>query len=65
LSGKIEAMKKNIASISGSDSQLKDGDSQELYNGYMEFRKKGYWNEKTEQSVKVRKFMKKMRKHRK
>lgn len=31
----------------------------------MQFRKKGYWNQKSEQSVKVKKFMSKMRKKRK
>lgn len=41
-----------------------DDKNQEIYKGFMEFRKKGYWNEESEQAKKVRKFLRKMRKQR-
>lgn len=47
------------------NSKLLGSESQELYDGYMEFRKKGYWNQKSEHAQKVEKFMRKMKKKRK
>ncbi len=41
-----------------------DDKNQEIYKGFMQFRKKGYWNEESEQAKKVKKFLRKMRKQR-
>ena len=68
LSGKIVEMKEGMQNLSqvGILSKSKgEEESDELYKGFMEFRKKGYWKEKSEKSENVRKFLSKMHRMRK
>ena len=52
---------RNNLSFLDSPSKMEEK-SEEIAKGFMEFRKRGYWNEQTEQTKKVKSFLGKMRK---